>query len=220
MKFCSYLNEVRRPSWIKWTDVDVAQVIERIKKLCNPYLKKLKTEGIDIPFYRGINDSKWYNILWGERRVRKNRQAVGMSQSEADSFNIWLTLNGFCRRDESVMTTSNPDHASMFGNVFYFFPIGNFRYTILKDDDLNHKLQYDRDLRLYRNEVTPFLQAWNWITGNSINKPEDNVLKEFKTLFIQNKQLELAHKKGYEVWFECGSYICLNPREDVKELLK
>jgi hypothetical protein len=192
MRLIKHINEAVE------SEIYFENINDEIHKNCKKYLKLIKG---GLPLFRGLDSN--YHI--GIKRVRKDRKPLGMSKEEADFINKWLEKNGHSRRDKSVMAIGNMDTIGLFGDTYYFFPIGNFKYTWIKSKDINlndPSTGWDKDsigawMRDVRGELAPG-DAADKILRKMNDDPED--------YFFSNKGFETARKMGYEIWFECDRY--------------
>jgi hypothetical protein len=63
----------------------------------------------------------------GTSSVRKDRNPRGMNIIVAERLNKWLVKNGHNDRSKSFMVTSGDPR--LFGDEFFVFPMGKFKYT-------------------------------------------------------------------------------------------
>ena len=99
MKFRQYLKEYKSMAWPEDRIDEFNEMVERDSK---KYLSMLKGK---TPFVRGAN----YKGNLGKAAVRKDRKASSEFAHGKDAVkfvNEWLEKNGFPRRDQSVIVTS------------------------------------------------------------------------------------------------------------------
>lgn len=111
--------------------VSVQNVADIINKNCSKYLKETKGKW----FQRSMDIRSMKKGQVGIRKVRQNRKPQGMDQSVANDLNKWLVKNGHADRSKSVICSrdSNP----LFGDGFWIFIEGNYKYTWADTQDLN-----------------------------------------------------------------------------------
>lgn len=162
---------------------------------CKKYLDLLKGKN---PLYRAVQENVNNKSLL-KKDVRKMRMPSGTPLDEFIGINKWLTQQGHTRRDESVIASVT--RRFMFGNPYYFFPIGDFDFTFVKSKDFNFSNDksgwYPRDFAseiLYYGEKSELSKAttkWN-------------------DYFFTNKNFEFAYRMDYEIWFNCKNYYLCN----------
>jgi hypothetical protein len=129
-----------------------------------------------------------------------------MTDREANQLNKWLESQGHARRDQSVICTSNPDHARDFGRPYYIFPIDPVsKYTWINTADVN--------IRGAMGWGSYTIEAWtsSQINGfDNISDMEKRVLGElqipFEDFFNTNNGYSFCHNKGFEMWIDCNEY--------------
>jgi|WetSurMetagenome_2_1015567.scaffolds.fasta_scaffold01454_2 hypothetical protein len=193
MKFLEYLIEDKETFDAQMKRLNRDMILKKLKEIqekCGYYIKLLKSNHIDLPFCRGSKGA-WYQ----EKTTRIDRRSRGMIQKLADELNKILQQYGHAPRNKSIMATSDINHASVFGSIFYFFPIGPFKYTWIKCIDLNFT-NLEEDL-------------FNYV--NIENEPDRkrNLEKEIVSNFYTNKSINIPYQYEYEIWFDCSKYILL-----------
>lgn len=182
MKFYSYLNEANTE------DINAA-----IQKDCQPYLRLIKKINNNV-FLRGMDDRR---EEFGVKKVRKDREPKGMYPWVFIKFNKWLQDNNHNRRDKSVSVNKHPDQ--LFGNRYYFFPIGRFSYSWVESLDINWPDSrtgwYDDAVEVYLNDPDNFDTSY----GDKMRKP-------FADYFHTDEGISTAYKNEFEVWFNCKNY--------------
>jgi hypothetical protein len=170
--------------------------IKYIQKECKYYINLLKKNTIDVPFFRGSSGG-WYQ----EIETRTNRKSHGMSEILYDELNKILKGHGHVPRNQAVITTASPQHSSMFGITFYFFPIGRnkFNYTWTRSIDLNFTDIADDLL--------------NYIRADNMPAKQKNIETYISSYFTTNKNIKKAWINNYETWFDCKKYILLRKKE-------
>ena len=189
MRLNNYLTEIA-PVTRQLLNIKLADIHDK----CKPYIKLLKSAGIDYPFYRGSSFGKpWFQ----ERDTNQDREPKGMSPILFDELNKILKKYGHTTRNNSVSATSSERHAQMFGKIYFLFPIGKFNYTWIKNKDINFT-NIERDLLNYirtekEDKRTHVLAA-------------ENIASNFYT----NKSINIPYTYEYEIWFDCKKYILLS----------
>lgn len=137
MRFKEYLNEQN--------DGNIKEILEKIKKDCQPFLKDLKKASpLDDLLYSGRKKSE--SAFKGT--VRKNRNPKDTPLDVHNWLDNWFEENfGIKARSNSIITTGDSDVAKGYGNLYVIFPIGN--YEIIwspRINDLYTKLYYESDI--------------------------------------------------------------------------
>lgn len=185
MKFYNYINERSGISFD--LNTDVSQFNEFIHKNCKYYLQL--TQGIYI-FKRGLNH---HTDSAGKKDVRQNRRPRGMQDYIFEQLNDWLEKNNHVRRDKAVIAANIKNNTSMFGDVYWIFPIGKFDYTWLMAGDMNMS-----DPNTGWDSIAPidfFRHGYS-----------DEIIGNFEDYFVTNSSLKTAWMQKYEIWFNCKQY--------------
>lgn len=122
MRFHSFVNEDTN------TDQDL-EVIEMIRKECQPFLKDWKATGLqhNWSLLRGLKEGK---NLYYRKQVRQDRRPKDSDDSDSKVFDEWLFKKfGIHGRTQCIFCTSDGDDAGGYGPIYYVFPIG--KYDIL-----------------------------------------------------------------------------------------
>jgi hypothetical protein len=180
---------------------EIKYIIDKIYDSCEDFLHLVK------PF-KGIflHGSQKHEIIDSpflyKKNVKKNAETnMVMTLKRAEKLNDYLVKHGHCKRDSSIFGTSEPTYASYFGKMFYLLPIGDFKYTFCKASDFNFYWTYDKDFRDSAHDI---------INGVVTHK----LLKNF---FVSNKDIDVAHERGYEIWFDCKECYLVNESAIKKE---
>ncbi len=221
MKLYEYIN-TRETSAVDLVDeLSIEDLAELIGKRCRKYIKLL---GGETPLYRGMDitgaGGKYDRTYIGEKKVRKNRRALGTEEDLFRYINKWLALKKWPRRDQSVICTSNKRHVSQFGGMTYsVFPVGtNYGYAWIKANDFNDTEWSNKKTDWDVDHITMLYR---------IREDEKAVNEELRKFIYGNKGFPYAYKKGYEIWFDCNSYYFVaydemrkSHREEVKKVFK
>jgi len=208
-------------------EIDNYELTKMIHKDCKPYLSLL---GNKKPLYRGMRE----DIDTGVKVVRQDRNSLGMLQSQADQLNKWLKKNGHVPRNKAVFVTSNKEDVDLFGNPFYFFPIGKFNYTFVKSKDANMEdvrtgwsddlleIMFPTSVGQHFFNIPDFIK-YNYKPSDDCYDLGADVIRKgdlkgkmscienaIKNYFVTNKNFNEAYKKGYEIWFDCKKYYFVN----------
>lgn len=184
MKFYNFLNES-----------GVGSINKAIQRDCGTYLNFIKRIN-DHVFTRSMEPSTLKNKKFGTKDVRKNRIPKGMDPMTFIKLNEWLQANGHNRRDKSVSAGAKAD--VLFGERFYFFPIGKFSYSWLESADMNIE---DAKTGWYPDAPRLYFENPEFDTtyGDALKKP-------FADYFHTDEGISTAYKNNFEVWFNCSSY--------------
>ena len=187
-------------------------MVKKIQQKCKPYLKLL---GSRNPLMRGMNVE---NIIWspgstseaGGLNVRQDRVSkAGHDPAHMLKMNEWLESHNVARRDRSVIAISKPKGHSFawFGPAHWIWPVGKFKYAFVRSDDFNSS-----------SRVWFFSKFMAWLKYHSDKeemewegKNEKGYVTKIKYKpiddFVSNTKFNEAYSKGYEIWFECDSYL-------------
>ena len=193
MRLLNYLTE----------DIDnIDEINELIKKDCKYYLSLIGNEMI---FTRGAGSSIVTNPF-SKQQTRQDRKPSGMRLNTFKHFNKWLKENGHNTRNNAVIGTSLEDILKTdFGYNNFLFPIGKFNFTYAETQDINID-----DVRTGWTEdiVDRFFNTnkmVNSLLGGNRNRKINN-RKPFESYFHTNKNINIAYKNNYEIWFDCKEY--------------
>lgn len=194
-------------------EVTPQEISSFIQNSCSQYLRVIK--GI-TPFYRGMSRESTGDRPAGIMSVRKDRRSRGMDQETADYINNMLMNNGHARRDRSVITSPDYQHARGFGGLtFMVFPLNKLKkYTWVETKDMNMSddrtgWTLDTPEAWYSEEAIPDDLKFTF-------EPEDNQIvldklyKDFEDYFHTNGNIKTAHNKGFETWWECREFLYLD----------
>jgi hypothetical protein len=193
MRLEQYITEKRSPVDIPGYDMEKNASI--IKTDCQPFFKE-NTSGRFL--YRGTNKS----IGEIEKIIpRKERKPSDMPRFLHNELNIvfakkfgWPVRNG-------VFATSDDREAEEYGDLYLFFPIGNYKYVWSpKIPDL-WKL-FDKNTGIFKDLMHM----------TSIKPSEEKYLEKSVDTYI-DKDLSKAMKtnKSHEISFLCEAYYMIDP---------
>jgi len=182
--------------------VSVQNVVDIINKNCSKYLKETKGKW----FKRSMDIRSMKKGQVGYRKVRQDRKPQGMEKSTADDLNKWLIKNGHADRSKSVICSrdSNP----LFGDGFWIFIEGNYKYTWADTPDLN----MDNEAAFwYGTIVEDFVElvlkndedytAWGPSHLRLIRNKELRELRNTGALWVSD-EVDERHRKRVKEWLE------------------
>ena len=182
---------------------------DEVQKYCRPYLNMLNNNNIKTPFFRGMKSTD----EWFKRPVRKDRQPRETDIDVYKTINNYYEDMGHVPRDRAVITSPKYKWAKFFarlagGNVYSIFPIGSFDFSFVPTYDFNS---------LYDNSNIS-TDLFNYLSRGYYEDDDqlDDILDELGELTNTNKNISLAHKNGYEVWFGCDEYYAINAPDEEK----
>ena len=209
MRLRQYINEADVPPAANKVFNDF---IKSIKAQCKPYLNLLKNRE---PLMRGIKRARPY----GEQPIRQNRQPqhprgtkvlhgkhlingkqVDFAEPYWPTLNKWLESKGHAPRNQSISCSSDFSSANAFGDTYWIFPIGKFKFSWVRSDDFN--IEEDN---WNPNELHYFLQHW---LSEWPDKPHWSEISKFdpeKAIFTNTKFNE-AYERKYEFWIQSKKY--------------
>ena len=192
MKLQKYINESKI---IDFSELSAEDIAKMIKMNCKKYINLLNGK---TPLYKGleIQYSLGQRVSFGSKSVRQDRRPMGTPLDLYRYVNKWLKDNKFPTRQESVITSSNRDHANFFGKAYYFFPIGSdWKYAWVKAGDFNDN-EYNTTTSWDIDEIVLWFATEEW----------DELDRLFRLHLYLNKGFKYPHQKGYEIWFNCKYY--------------
>lgn len=199
MRFETYLTEGQK---FKEFDTD-DEFADFMKKNCAPYFKLLKGK---TPIRRSVTTGNTMGYTIMIKDVRTDRRPRGsLTDVEFNWFNQHLKAHGHISRAEAVMTSSRDiGNFGNFGESFLFFPMGNFNYTWMEALDFNYQDEKTKwDYHLAKDTVgIPY-------KTNRQSVEQEDIVDSAMIYFHTNEMFDKAHKKGYEIWFDCRQYILM-----------
>ncbi len=157
--------------------------------------------------------------VFGQKNVRQDRQGIsnrsnmdlhsgepGKWGAKAGTFfkalNQWLAKNGHADRSKSVSVTSDYETAAYFGQPYWVFPIGKFKYTFVPSKDFNDDSVYWSGDSMVT--YLKYYEAGELDQFNAMNEFDPN------RAFTTNKGFVMAIKKQYEIWIQCKQYYYID----------
>ena len=182
--------------------------VELIKKNCSQYLKESKGKW----FYRSIGEYLNDNSI-AYKKIRTDRVPRGMNTASYKWLNSWLRKNNHVERDKSISASSDKEQIFiMFGIPSIIFPENGYKYTWIKAHDINIAENkgwddgYIEDMDLIEKGDIRSLFSFR----NTPSKDEiDKFKKEFASFFTSNKNMNIAYKNKYEIWFSGKGYYAI-----------
>lgn len=198
--------------------------LSKIMKECKKYFNLLNGKP---PLMRGTGD-KTHSFEYLKKLMRKNRVPRLTPMWAFKVINQLLEENGHVTRNESVSVISNYSRARLFskmgeGSIFYFVPIGDFKYTWVDSSDFNNSEEH-----WYINNFIGFL---NHLLEDGDKLPKDLTKSDWGDLRVAwedymeqalhtNKDFNTGYKKGREFWFTCKTYYLIPVTGKIGELIK
>ena len=133
------------PEWGDWARA-LAPVIKRIKSECKPYLDAINYNVLEYRLYRGM---KGTDAPYMSGRVRlSGRKPQAMGTHVHDAVNEYFKEGFGAPFRNALFTSSNPNFAADYGNLFIVFPTGKFRFiwSPVVEDLYNHEWALDEAL--------------------------------------------------------------------------
>jgi hypothetical protein len=207
MRLLRHLNE--NEDWQSQID----EMIKKIKSDCKFYLKLI---GDREPVFRGIKGKR----PQGEIDVRQNRMPVhprgkdmlsitmvknGRTYDTQEPYwvvlNQWLKSNGHAERNKSVSVSSDFSSANAFGNPYWVFPKGKFKYSHVRSEDFNYS---NNQVGWNPNDMKYFLE--HWYSNDPNKEPWGSFSKDKFDENIISNDFKEGYERKYEMWFQCKSY--------------
>lgn len=132
-------------SWGEWAK-SLAPVIKRIKAECQPYLDAIEYNVLEYRLYRGMKGTDAPYMTGRVRLTGRKPQATGTHVHEAVN-GYFIDQFGEPFRN-ALFTSSNPNFAADYGNLFIVFPTGKFKFIWSPhiEDLYNHEWALDEAL--------------------------------------------------------------------------
>jgi hypothetical protein len=162
--------------------------IDKIKILCEPYIRELRNGDNPHALLRGSRSSH----IKLKRNVRENRKPKNTPIQYHNAADDWFYEQfGIRYRSDALFCTGSFNGAALYGNVFIIFPIGEFKVCWSP----NIVDMYFEFLRDSYGDVKTFvgrLMRANYMEG----------------------QLNNAIEKGHEIMLYCDSYYQIPVRDE------
>jgi hypothetical protein len=204
MKFYNYLNE----------NIDDEDLIETLKDDCSEFLK----EGTFL--YRGYKRAPSDFFEMTPRKDRRPKDTPPIVQEYID--NYFKHKFGWKPRSSGVFATPDTEEAGQYGNVYFFFPIGKFKYIWNPEVvDLYLELQiFFSRFDISSSDIKTGSESLNYIL-NKRGVTLDDLLENFGTLYLSKyKNNRLGGNLSSEVMVQCKSYYMLKYTRENYHLLR
>ena len=124
----------------------LAPVIKRIQSECKPYLEAIEYNVLEYRLYRGMQGTNAPYMSGRVRLTGRKPQATGTHVH--DAVNEYFTENFGAPFRNALFTSSNPNFAADYGNLFIVFPTGKFKFIWSPniEDLYNHEWALDEAL--------------------------------------------------------------------------
>jgi len=202
MRFKQYITEEEE-------DNTIINGITLIYDKCMPFIKEL-TKQTYIHFMYSGRKGKTEDVFIG--KVRKNRRpsdtSEGLTKVYDDLFNKRF---GWKPRTNSIFCSGNVYDIPRYGNPYFIFPIGKYKYLWSPDID-------DMYSSSYTNSVIDTITLRNDIPYGDIDDIKDNtpkrdiIIKSLDNKIIStytDKNLDKALSGSNEIMINCKEYIAL-----------
>ena len=223
MKFSEFLLEVESLP-------DYDEIIKTIASDCAPFMREIGEK----PLFRGIK----VDGVIQTKKVRTTRRPLDTKRDTSEAFDLALApYTGFKTRSEGVFTTSRESDASIYGNVHFFFPKGEYQYAYSTYiDDLSQILEAGA-LDRGANEnifLVSFTKHYKDMVAEGLIKPEysastsgilipwyalkgvnkDTKYELFSRIFKEHKiystdNLDVGIESEVEIIFKCEEYYAV-----------
>ena len=170
--------------------------IQMIKKDCKKFFYESRFMHRNLPLYRRMKRNiKKYEIIT-PRKNRKPRDTPIEIHKELDK--LFKNEFGWKVRSEGVFCSGSIT-SSIYGNLYYMFPIGKFEYVWSPDIK-------DLTVELERFDVL-LSQDDKWYTTNI--KETDEILSQLIYTYKDDNFLK-ALESGKEIALKCDKYYAVN----------
>lgn len=175
------------------TSRSLVEAKEVLKRECKLYFNLLKKTNSKEPLYRGL----YHTGFFVKKKVRTDREPMGMDIDHFNALNKFLKRNGHVPRNASVSVSPEYDHTVMFGVSHYFFPAGDFDFTVYVNKDHSEDINFSIGFKGMLDRYAKF------------EPDKDSLLKPY---FKSNDMTAFrkALKLGSEIWFGCDHYYGVN----------
>lgn len=103
---------------------DYMEVLKYIKRDCKPFLKAIEPKPHRNMIYRGYKSIE----SWFLKTTRADRKPKDIGEGLHNDFDMEFKKRfGYKARSESFFATGEDEEASMYGEVYTIFPVGDFK---------------------------------------------------------------------------------------------
>lgn len=193
------------------------EVCSIIMEDCKPFIEALRKANMkDVLLYHGVLEIKSEIIKLKPFKKREPKDTPLVIQKKVDA--ILFKKFGWRPRKSGVFTTTSDWQAGEYGDLFLFFPIGEFEYVYNPNiEDMYGFLSYDTEPTIIENgKLCDVDFDGNAITTKDINKVIEELTKNY-----QNDNFKEALESRAEIMFKCDSYYLVNSsyEDKLKELI-
>lgn len=218
---------------VKPIDDEPHEIAEFIAQYCEPWVNA--TDGMISGFvWRGIKTAGRTDAF--VRKTRTDRKPLHTTDELHIAFNTMLEIAGSkANRTNSAFVTNRLDQASGYGDVYAYFPIGNFDYAWSpRFGDWTSGINY-RELALRYLKLSPELRQTiktidSWRVGDVlISEFGQTVFQDkrhydvnaIKNDFKANEGLREAIDSGHEIMIRTDKYLLVAQEivEDVRDIV-
>lgn len=196
-KFLNYINEK--------DDYDFDNIINTIKKDCQPFLKDWKTKYKQENLWSGRRKI----IRFDKRKIRKNRTPRDTPIELHKEMDKWFHKKfGVKARSESLFCTFNEKDSQLYGEPHIIFPIGKYKMiSSNKIEDIYFVLE-----TLFTNAIGTNTFLWDNVT----NKQEfiNNLIET-----LEEGNYKINQHNDSEQMLVCNEYYIMYPPLDVMKFI-
>lgn len=200
MRFQRHLNEALTADQIEKVRYDI---YPQILKDCQPYLKALKGQ-----YHEAMRGHRSTIKVWSKRKVRQDRKPLETDKRIHDlADKLFQKKFGLKPRSQAAFSFSDLNKGfAFYGDMMYFYPIGNFKFLWSKEvKDLTLHLT-DREHGLFILEPSGEFDDDMWTLG-AAEKVMKNIVDTYQTT-----DLHAALKTRHEIAWFCKEYYLVHPR--------
>lgn len=206
--------EITEEEYFKNKDKVLENVVSKIKKDCQPWLKVAKENF----YYRGINSLRNKSIFFTKLSVRQDRLPRDSHNELHKQWDMYFKEKfDFEYRSKSLFVSNKPLQASAYGKRYIVFPIGDIDYIFAPG--LNDLL--DGYAERFRNEMGQNPTSYI-VNGYKLDFELTKKLMD-QMGYIKNGDLPSNTGWSQEIMIKCNSYYALlfdMPNEIRNEMIK
>jgi len=179
-------------------DISIDEITKLIKRDCKKFLISSKNN----PVFRGINSNKIFDI----KTPRKDRRPKDTEQKYHEMFDkTFMKYHGIRARSEGVFVTGDLSEASLYGNPYTVFPIGNFKF--LWNPNIFDLTMAVSPKMVYKtsNIFWKFMIKTGIVTTEMTQDQINSIVKEY-----MSTNLVKAIRSGNEIMIFCKKYYIVN----------
>ena len=201
MRLQEYINE------------NEGKIIETLQKECKPFLREIR----NCTSRYLIRGKKTEISTFRKIKRRKDRKPMSMAPKYMEFLdNVFEKVFGWRPRTTGVFAEFSKTIKSGYGEPYFIFPIGKFRYIYSNDVEdlfLDDFIKAPVTWHPWKNEIVfnDKIVSRMYSSQELEDMSKEEVMEDWIKNAFKNKNLCKA-KNGYEIMFDCDQYYLVNPK--------